>query len=602
MSKSSLTRKRRNKKKRLKKSEEAEVECLTLECTELHNCEALIARYGSELRHAVLDGASRWFVWDEKRWKLDEDGAAMRFAKTNARVMAAEADAAVKREREAHDEEVEADKERIAAEKKKSKGRPPKPKASEKAVNVLKNVNTFKKWCEQSQSARNMRATLELAAVDKQIAVSAEKLDADHFLLNVENGTVNLTTGELQPHARADCITKIAPIEFDPKAECPLWEDFVSKSMKNDQKRVRFLQRWVGYSLTGATNEQSLIFHYGEGNNGKSTFITTLHKMLGDYAFRASRGLLFRTKHGNERHPTSIASLRGKRFVSCSEIGEDQELDEELVKDLTGQDRINARKMRMDESEFDPTHKLWLAGNNKPRVKGTDTGTWRRPQLLPWNHTVDKKDVDKKLGDKLLEEASGILNWAIAGCLEWQKHGLKPPKSVLDATKEYQDEQDKLGPFFKSEIAFTKSDDDTLTRSALLAHYKTWCEQAGEKFPVGPHKFTQRVRREGAVEGRVRTSDPRFMTKKEAPEVPSDRELDALKADKLVDLVRALAGRKKANGKGKKSKPSTIVVDGWKRVRFKTRAEKDGVDAPSESPKPTKTANGTLHTLHTENS
>jgi putative DNA primase/helicase len=488
-------RKKREERSRLETSDATDR--VTFNFTEMRNAERLLELYGEELRY--VGPWEMWLTWDKKRWKLDEDGGSMRYAKENAQVMAAEAEAAIKRSQRLHDEEVEADAEEIESEERK-RGRPRKPKATDETVNALKSSIAYKRWCEQSQGHRNLQNTLSLAACDKSVAITHESLDADHFLFNVENGTLNLKTGKLQPQARGDLITKLAPIKFDPKAKCPRWEKFVREAMGGDEELVSYNQRFVGYSLTGSTQEQALVFFWGSGNNGKSTFLTTLYKMFGDYALRAARGLLFRSKHGSERHPTSLVSLHGKRFVTCSEIGENQDLDEELTKDLTGGDPINARRMGEDEWVFLPTHKLFLAGNHKPRITGTDKGIWRRNNLVPWTVAVPEDQVDKHLGDKLLEEASGILNWCIAGCLEWQERGLDPPEAVITATKEYRSEQDALGQFFDERLVFEPS--GRISRVELRQMYTAWCEELGH-LPVGARKLAQGLRDRHVSDGFV---------------------------------------------------------------------------------------------------
>jgi putative DNA primase/helicase len=355
------------------------------------------------------------------------------------------------------------------------------------------------KWRKRSEARERRRAIIDLVREEKGIAIDHTQLDESPWLLNVQNGTIDLRTGECRDHRQADLITKLAPVEFDEGKDCPNWKRFLRFAMAGDQELVDYLQRFVGYSLTGVTREQALIFHYGDGNNGKSTFITTLHKMLGTYATRAARGLFFKQRH--ERHPTSIASLYGRRFVSVPEVDEDQEWDEGLIKDNTGDDPLNARRMREDEWTFIPTHKLWFAANNKPRTRGTDLGIWRRMQIVPWEVTVAKEDVDTKLPRRLFAEAPGILNWAIEGCLQWQKHGLNPPASIIAATAEYRKEQDVLGQFFEERLVFEPN--ASIGRTALREEYDEWCKAQGNQFPVGPRKLNQALRKAHATEGTV---------------------------------------------------------------------------------------------------
>lgn len=488
------------KKRKGKKSRREEVDSsdrVTFNLTEMRNAERLLEFRGDDLRY--VGPWEMWLTWDGKRWKLDEDGGALRYAKENAQVMAAEADAAVKNAQTTVEEEIEEDAEDIASEGKK-RGRPRKPKASDTAIATLKGSFAYKKWCEQSQGLRNLQNTLGIASVDESVALVHDQLDSNHFLFNVENCTIDLKTGKKQPQSRDDLITKVAAVKFNSKAKCPKWEKFVSEAMGGDKELVGYLKRFVGYSLTGSTEEQALVFFWGEGNNGKSTFLTTLYRIFGDYALRAARGLLFRTKHGGERHPTTLVSLHGKRFVTCSEIDENQELDEGLTKDLTGGDPINARRMREDEWVFLPTHKLFLAGNHKPRITGTDKGIWRRNNLVPWTVTVADKDVNKKLGDELLKEAPGILNWCIEGCMEWQERGLDPPEAVIAATKEYRKEQDVLGQFFDERLVFEH--EGQIARKLLREKYEDWCKELGH-LPVGARKLGQALRSKGVTDGSV---------------------------------------------------------------------------------------------------
>lgn len=366
------------------------------------------------------------------------------------------------------------------------------------AKRTIKDIRSAK-WRKRSEARERRRAMVDLVREEEGIAISHTDLDNNPWLLNVENGTIDLRTGSRRDHRKGDLITKLAPIEFDESATCRRWTDFLLEAMKGDETLVNYLQRFAGYSFTGVTREQALIFHYGDGNNGKSTFITTLHKILGSYATRAARGLFFKQRH--ERHPTSIATLYGRRFVSVPEVDEDQEWDEGLIKDNTGDDPLNARHMRQDEWTFIPTHKLWFAANNQPRTRGTDLGIWRRMQIVPWEHTVSKADVDKKLPKKLLDERSGILNWAIAGCLEWQRIGLAPPEKVLSATAEYRKEQDVLGQFFDERLVFEPG--ATIPRALLRTEYEEWCKEQGNAFPVGPRKLNQALRKAHAEESTV---------------------------------------------------------------------------------------------------
>jgi putative DNA primase/helicase len=299
-------------------------------------------------------------------------------------------------------------------------------------------------WARHTSSAGGIHNMLAMAKSD--LAVGPEELDTDPWLFNLLNGTLDLRTGRLREHRREDFITKVAPVAFDPDAECPRWRGFLATTFASDDELIGYLRRLVGYCLTGVTEEHILPFLHGDGANGKSTFCETVLRLLGpDYAMKAAPDLLM-TKRG-ESHPTERADLFGKRFVACVETEEGRRMAEALTKELTGGDRVRARRMREDFWEFTPTHHVWLVGNHKPAVVGTDHGIWRRIKLIPFQVVIPEAQQDKKLGAKLAGELPGILNWALAGCLEWQRGGMREPAVVRAATGEYSAEMDQVGRF-----------------------------------------------------------------------------------------------------------------------------------------------------------
>lgn len=452
---------------------------LTHPTTELGNAEHLIRLHGQNLRY--VGPWQSWLVWDGKRWKLDEDGAAVRCAKDSARALARQALDELEQAKQAFDK---------------------RPGAKQQAA--LDKAERYHKWCVTSQNENRLLATLSLAASEPSVAVTHKQLDTNPMLFNCANGTVDLRSGKLQPHKRSDLITKLAPIEYKPGAKSPIWRDFIKQVMGEDQSLVDYLQRICGYGLTGQIREHALFFFYGEGNNGKSTFLATMLNMFGDYGCRASRGILFKAR--NERHPTSLATLHGKRFVVVPEIGENDELDEPLTKDLTGGDSINARRMREDEWNYDPTHKLYIAGNHKPRISGTDKGMWRRLRVLPWAVTIPDDKVDTSLGEKLKtpEVQSAVLAWCVVGCLAWQKQGLGEPPAVIKATDEYRKEQDVLGQFFHERLTFEPK--GRMARAALRELYETWCNELG-CMPMLHRKFGQALARHEVAGCNVRVGD-----------------------------------------------------------------------------------------------
>jgi len=280
---------------------------------------------------------------------------------------------------------------------------------------------------------------LEIAQSLKRFAVKADAFDQNPMLLNVLNGTFELKTGELRPHDQRDRITKICPVEYREDALCPTWLAFLDRIFNGNADLIGFVQRAIGYSLTGSTQEQCFLLLWGEGSNGKSTMLELLRDVLGDYADNASTdALMVSSGRGTEN---DIAKLKGARLVTASESGEGRRLDEERVKRLTGGDTISARFLYREWFEYRPQFKLWLAVNNRPEVRGTDHAIWRRVRLIPFEVVIPDDDQDKELPAKLRAEAPGILRWAVEGCLAWQKEKLNPPKAITSATTEYRSEQ-----------------------------------------------------------------------------------------------------------------------------------------------------------------
>jgi putative DNA primase/helicase len=259
------------------------------------------------------------------------------------------------------------------------------------------------------------------------------------------NGTIDLRTGQLKPHKRENLITKLVPIEYDPKAKCPKWEQFLLDITDNDPELVSYIQRAIGYTLTGDTREQCLFFCYGQGSNGKTTFLEVLRHLLGEYSRQSDFNTFLSNRGDGPRN--DLARMHGARLVTASEADAEKGFDARIVKLLTGDDTIVARKLYEEFAEFKPQHKLFLAANHKPIVKEQTVGFWRRIRLIPFTVMFTKEKRDKRLPKKLHNELPGILNWAIVGCLDWKKNGLPEPAAVRRATRSYQEENDLLGEF-----------------------------------------------------------------------------------------------------------------------------------------------------------
>jgi putative DNA primase/helicase len=339
---------------------------------------------------------------------------------------------------------------------------------------------------------------VRLAESERAIRVGVNQLDTASMSLNVNNGTVNLDTGQLFDHKRADLITKLAPVDYDPRATAPTWEAFLHKVIPGGSVRA-FIQRAAGHSATGLPDDHLPIL-YGLGANGKTTFLETMRMVLGNYAMQTPANTLLdrRSDATND-----LARLRGARFVSAVETGKHRRLAEELVKRLTGGDTITARFLYGEFFEFRPTFNLWLATNHQPTVTGIDHAIWRRILLVPFPVTIPPRQRDPELGAKLAAEASGILNWLLVGLADWRAQGLNPPRSVRAATNRYKAEQDILRDFLAESCLIRRG--TSVANKDLFATYEKWCIDNGEEV-MSQKTFTQALAERGFKRRRTEAS------------------------------------------------------------------------------------------------
>jgi putative DNA primase/helicase len=345
-------------------------------------------------------------------------------------------------------------------------------------------------------AAQTVTAIERLARADRCHAAKVEQWDTDPWLLNTPAGTVDLRTGEIRKHSRDEYITRITTV--GPGGDCPLWLRFLDRVTGGDLELQSFLQRMIGYSLTGFTREHALFFLYGTGANGKSVFLSTISGLLAEYAKTAASSSF--SASANEQHPTDVAGLRGARLVIAIETEDGARWAESKIKSLTGGDKIAARFMRCDFFEFLPEFKLVIAGNHKPGLRSVDEAIRRRLHLIPFTVTIPREERDPRLAEKLKTEFSGILAWAILGCLEWQQLGLSPPAIVRNATADYLASEDPIGRWLEDDCI---EDQATWTSSAeLFADCRAWCERTGET-PISPKRITQGLEGRGFVQKRT---------------------------------------------------------------------------------------------------
>ena len=430
-----------------------------IQFTDSTNAMRLIKEHGRDIRYNAA--WKKWVVWNGKFWEIDE-GSALVHEKGLEMV------------RNIYDELLKtADyRERIEIEK--------------AAI--------------MSESVRRRKAFVEAATWVSALRNKTEELDHNPWLLNVKNGTIDMQNVEFSEHKQENMITKIANVEYDPNADCPMWKQFVREIMDYKADLIKFVQTAAGWSLSGDISEQTMFILYGTGANGKSTFLNTIMYILGDYAI-ATPTETFMKKNG-DNYSNDVARLRGTRFVTTTEVEQGRRLSEPLIKKITGNDEMTARFLYGEFFNFMPTFKIWMATNHKPVIKGTDHGIWRRIKLIPFNVRIPQENQDRHLEQKLKQEASGILNWLLEGMGIWMKEELKPPKAVLFATDEYRGEMDVIGNFIQEKCIQKK--DESITIKRLYKAYSDWCDENHEH-PVSERFFTLRLKEMGFVQDRNST-------------------------------------------------------------------------------------------------
>jgi len=428
--------------------------------TDMGNAERLISLFGKDIRYCSEE--KRWYVWNGEIWQQrNKTVSIIDFAKKTTRSIYKEA----------------------------------------ATIQDLEKRNKIVSHALRSESNFSLKALVELAASDQSISISPDQFDANPFALNTLNGTIDLKTGILNPHRREDLIRTMIPVEYDPHANCLEFKQFVFSIMNTYYKMMEYLQKIIGYALTGDTGEQVYFLLYGTGSNGKSTLLNVISKLMGSFAKTISFNSL--TYFGDKAR-TDLARLVGTRLVTCSEINRNK-INEGVVNRLTGGDPLTAKFLYGDEFQYVPVFKLFIAGNDRPNIEGSNHGTWRRIRLIPFEVRFDEKNGRiNNLEQTLFQELPGILNWAVEGCLLWQKEGLDPPALVKQATSSYETESNVF-QIFLDETCTLDPNEDTVT-SQLYARFVAWCRSEGHE-PLKKSTFRDRMKEKGFQKQRKKGQD-----------------------------------------------------------------------------------------------
>ena len=396
--------------------------------TELGHAHRFVEVFEHQVRY--VPSWKKWLVWDGTRWEQDTTNRPTRWMAAIARTVTAHA--------------------------------------------IASGDKSATQGAKRLESRSSVAGALALASAQQQLVVDYRVLDADPFLLNCRNGTLDLRTDELRPHDPADLLTKVAGAAYEPDAKSAEFDRFLSEIQPSEEMQ-QYVACLLGHALEGRQVTHILPIFVGPGANGKTTLINQVKLALGEYAGEAAPGLLI-ARHFDQ-HPTEVADLHGLRLVTLQETDRNRNLAEATVKRLTGGDRVKARRMGQDFWEFVPSHTFVMVTNHKPIVQGTDEGIWRRLQIVPFSVRITKED--EALPDRLALDAEATLAWLVDGYRSWKADGLVQPAAVVTATEEYRKESDVLGRFLSERCEQVLTDE---TRSAILYHaFEDWCDSNGER-------------------------------------------------------------------------------------------------------------------------
>ncbi|MCE4953501.1 DNA primase [Staphylococcus haemolyticus] len=423
------------------------------------NADRFIDRYGHLYKHSYI--TNKFYIYDGQKWKVDDRGA--------IRKLIDEMIESIKNEKVLHSEDVTEEEAR----------------------------ETFQKYYKKTRGTQSKKNIMNELMHRK--TVTPDEFDKDDMLLNVANGYIDLTSRELYKHDINRMFSQIANTDYSEKMQPAVWLDFLNDIFAGDKAVIRYIQKALGYSLTGSTREQVMFILFGKGRNGKSIFVETIAEILGDYSNNMQAKSLMVKKNDNVN--TDIARLSKARFVTSSEPNEGFRFDEGLIKQITGGDKVTARFLYAEEFEYTPKFKIWVSTNHKPIIRGTDDGIWRRLVLIPFDVQIPEEKVDKDLKYKLLREAPAILNWMAEGAYMWMQEGLAMPEKLKEAVQKYRNEMDTLGQFIEDCCKVDKNSSEKV--SNLHQAYKTWSNDNLTSTKVlGMKSFSQKMEERFVKESR----------------------------------------------------------------------------------------------------
>lgn len=447
------------RKRKAERERKIDRQCSQYHPTDVGNGQRFAARFGDSARYC--HPRKSWYQWDGTRWAGDRGNTIRQMAKVTARAIYRETSYIVEDDR----------------------GR-----------------KQLGDWAIRSEGEQRLSAILSMAGTEPGINTLPEEFDTDGNLFNVENGTFNLTTLELQPHRREDLITKMAGTGYHKDAPCPKWTEHLGMIFGDDQELIRFAQELAGYALLAGNPLQVFPIWFGGGFNGKSVTVNTIRSIFGEYAISVAPETFYEANRNAGGATPDLLKFRGTRFVVAIEGKRGRRLDEAFIKQTTGGDRISARGLYQDPEEFDPTHLAIFVTNPKPKISGIEYAIRRRILMVPFTVQIpaEKRVVDY---DKvLIEEAPGILNWMVEGLRRYYENGnrITIPAKVQAATDDYLTEMDEIGPFLLEECVL--EDAAKTDRAGLYDRYHVWCND-NDVEPVSKERFAAVLKEHQVTDG-----------------------------------------------------------------------------------------------------